>query len=86
MATTNCKRCGAVRTGSHLFCSCGAVWDKTELNSIRLNGPTGESQRVDRFWRTGDPTYLDPKVPVPVVDKMNSDMPRHIGDGTRLDA
>lgn len=76
-----CPRCGERRpTGGRLFCpSCGKAFDPAELRSVKLHGPTGESQRVDRFWRTGDPAYLDPKVPVPATDHANRDMPRHIG-------
>ena len=74
-----CSRCGAERTTRALFCACGKVFSAEELRAVHLTGPAGMSPRVERFWETGDPTYLDSKVPVAAVDRANADLPRHIG-------
>lgn len=63
MAKT-CARCETTTDTRALFCpDCGALYDRDELQRVRIMGPVGvahsNSPKIAQFFETGDPAVFD---------------------------
>lgn len=63
MAKT-CARCETTTDTRTLFCpGCGALYDRDELQRVRLMGAVGvahsTSPKIEKFFATGDPSVFD---------------------------